>query len=287
MNKWFPTYVAFGILTATGSVLAADMPLKAPPPMMQPHTNWGGCYIGGYGGGAWDRDGATFTDLGPSTAQTNGFLSYGGGSSASRLVGPHSWNVDTGNSGIFGATAGCNWQPPGWSWLVFGVEGEVGYIGLNGRSYDPRTLVGTQTTPDVLGTAKIQPWDGMLTGRIGIPLWDNTLIYVKGGAAFVRTSGAVNDNCQTGVGCGNWAINTQAWKTDATWTLGGGIEWMFAPNWSVKGEYMYIGMDNSNFTSCGTGISPSGTALPGSPYCFNHGFSAIGTAKLGVNFHFN
>jgi hypothetical protein len=35
------------------------------------------------------------------------------------------------------------------------VEGEAGYMHLSGRAFDPSTLVSTQTTLDVLGSAKV------------------------------------------------------------------------------------------------------------------------------------
>jgi outer membrane immunogenic protein len=75
----------------------------------------------------------------------------------------------------------------------------------------------------------------MMTGRVEYA-WDRTLLYVKGGAAFVPTRASIVDACQhTVAGCGNLGTNTAV-----TWTLSGGIEWAFAPSWSLKGEYMFI-----------------------------------------------
>jgi len=31
-------------------------------------------------------------------------------------------------------------------------------------------------------------------------------------------------------------------NTNSGWLVGGGIEWAFAPNWSVKIEYDYLGL---------------------------------------------
>src|SRR5436305_1681600 len=138
-----------------------------------------------------------------------------------------------------------------------------------------------------LGGAKVGDWYGMVTGRLGYA-WDRTLIYIKGGAAFVPTRSAVVDACQNiTIGCGNWLISTGTSHTVTTWTLGGGIEWAFAPNWSVKGEYMFIalGADGGSQT-CGDVTTPSGTILAGGPFCFNHSFSGIHTAKIGLNYRF-
>jgi outer membrane immunogenic protein len=244
MKKLLLGCVPLAALAAIGSATAADLPLRKAPPVA-PAFSWTGCYLGGYVGGAWQGgDGATFTDQGQNGLGPAGsiavppFLSYAGGAVAARLVPAHSWNADLGSSFIGGGTLGCNWQPVN-SPFVLGLEGETGYMRLSGNAFDPRTIISTQTVPDVLGSAKVGDWYGMVTGRLGYA-WDRTLLYVKGGAAFVRTEASVLDACQnTAIGCGNWLISTSDSKTVTTWTVGGGLEWAFAQSWSVKGEYMF------------------------------------------------
>jgi outer membrane immunogenic protein len=143
-------------------------------------------------------------------------------------------------------------------------------------------------TPDVLGSERVGDWYGMITGRLGYA-FDRTLIYVKGGAAFVRVESSVLDQCtNTAGGCGNWLIATDASKTITTGTIGGGIEWAFANNWSFKGEYMFIGLGGSNnaLTNCSPATLANGNVVAGGPFCFNHSFEGIHTAKLGINFRF-
>jgi outer membrane immunogenic protein len=264
---------------------------QAPP--VVPAFSWTGCYLGGYVGGAWQGgDGATFTDQGQNGIGPAGsiavppFLSYSGGAVAARLVPAHSWNSDLSSSFIGGGTLGCNWQPVN-SPFVLGLEGEAGYMRLSGNAFDPRTIIGTQTVLDVLGSGKVGDWYGMVTGRLGYA-WDRWLLYVKGGAAFVPTEASVLDACQnTGVGCGNWLISTSGSKTVTRWTVGGGLEWAFAQSWSVKGEYMFIGLnDGSGFQTCGPVTTPAGTILAGGPFCFDHRFDGIHTAKIGLNYRF-
>ena len=279
--------IVLGLTAIATSATAADMPLKAPP-RLAPSFSWSGCYIGGYIGGAWNGgDGATFTDQGQVGNSQSSFLSYSGGVVGARIVPPHSWSADLDSSVIGGGTLGCNWQPVGSS-FVLGIEGEAGYMRLTGQAFDPNTIKGennTQTTPDVLGSAKVGDWYGMVTGRLGYA-WDRTLIYVKGGAAFVPTRGAVVDACNT-EGCGNWLVSTAGSRTVTTWTLGGGIEWAFAPSWSVKAEYMFIALgDNGGFRTCGTATNTQNTAVLGGPFCFDHSFDGIHTAKIGLNYRF-
>ena len=179
-----------------GTARAADLPVKAPPPA--PVFNWTGCYVGGYVGGARSDGDMTFTDLG--NAQ---FRSYSGGIIAGRAEDRHSWSAGSDSSFIGGGTFGCNWQPVG-SPFVLGLEGEAGYMKLEGAAFDPlRSPTLRATTPDVFGSGKVGDWYGMITGRLGYA-WDRTLFYVKGGAAFVQVRGSVVDNCQTvATGCGN------------------------------------------------------------------------------------
>jgi len=193
------------------------------------------------------------------------------------------------SSVIGGGTLGCNWQPVG-SVFVLGVEGEGGYMKLKGSAFDPLisptlTVAALRGTPDVLGSAKVGDWYAMVTGRLGYA-FDHVLVYAKGGAAFVPTRASVVDNCRdVAAGCGNWIISTEASNTITTGTIGGGVEWAFSPNWSIKAEYMFISL-NHTLTSCGTSINNLGGITPGGPFCFSHDFGNIQTAKVGVNFRF-
>jgi hypothetical protein len=68
--------------------------------------------------------------------------------------------------------------------------------------------------------------------------------------------------------------------TITTWTVGGGIEWAIYNNWSIKGEYMFIGSGHG-LTTCGFAADPNGAAVAGGQFCFNHAFPGIHTAKFG------
>jgi outer membrane immunogenic protein len=62
--------------------------------------------------------------------------------------------------------------------------------------------------------------------------------------------------------------------------VGGGVEWRFARNWSLKGEYEYLGFGTKNFTTIGTtpGFLPV-TAT-------NSVKDTANIGKLGVNYRF-
>ena len=78
-----------------------------------------------------------------------------------------------------------------------------------------------------------------MRGRFGYLLMPTLLIYGDGGLAY----GGVN--VSTSIFQANLPF-TPAFAsfgnlsgTEVGWTAGGGVEWMFLPNWSVKAEYLY------------------------------------------------
>jgi outer membrane immunogenic protein len=90
------------------------------------------------------------------------FGAFAGGLTTPRREGSHSWNVPLDSSVIGGGTLGCNWQPVGTP-FVFGVEGEGGYMKLEGSALDPLinpglTVAAVRGTPDVLGSARVGDW---------------------------------------------------------------------------------------------------------------------------------
>jgi outer membrane immunogenic protein len=88
-------------------------------------------------------------------------------------------------------------------------------------------------------------------------------------------------------GAVNWIITTRdTTDTITTWTVGGGIEWAIYNNWSIKGEYMFIG-SGDGLTTCAFAAAPGGVAVAGGQFCFNHKFPGIHTAKIGLNYRFN
>jgi outer membrane immunogenic protein len=276
------TVVLFTVALA-GTVNAADLPVRMPHAYARV-PSWTGCYLGGYVGGAWEGGDASFGDLGNAA-----FAAYAGGITAPRREGQHSWYADLDTSVPAGGTVGCNWQPVGTA-LVLGIEGEMGYMKLEGSSFDPLIssvlpVAAVRGTQDVLGRAKIGDWYGMVTGRLGYA-WGPALIYIKGGAAFLPTSASILDQCNFG-GCGNWLISTSGSQTRTTATLGGGVEWAFNYNWSIKAEYMFIGFAvHDTLTTCGVASTPAGAPVPGGQFCFSNEFAGVHTAKIGLNYRF-
>lgn len=156
--------------------------------------------------------------------------------------------------GFGGGQIGYNWQAPGSQW-VWGLEvdaaasdikySETGFIGIFPVSLED----------------KVRSF-GSVTGRIGFTTGP-ALIYAKGGYAW-----ADNRISLTVLG-----LNYTESKVLSGWTVGGGVEYMLAPNWSIKGEYMYADYGSSTYL---TGVVAGGVDLGATTH----------TVKGGINYHF-
>lgn len=151
--------------------------------------------------------------------------------------------------GFVGGTLGYNWQM---SQIVFGIEADAAWSDM--RAAD--TLLG------VTFTDRIRSF-GSVTGRLGFLADPSLLLYAKGGFAWADNRIAAT---AAGVGFAESNVHTG-------WTIGGGAEWMFAPKWSFKVEYMYADYGYENYL--GT-FAPGGVDLAVTTH----------TVKGGINFHF-
>ena len=161
---------------------------------------------------------------------------------------------DSGNGGGFGGgTIGYNWQAPG-SQFVFGIEIDAAGASIK----DSQSFV----LGNVLFTAedKINAL-GSVTGRIGVAA-DAALFYAKGGYAWINNEASLS---ALGLTASDSHIHSG-------YTVGGGIEYMFSPNWSAKAEYMFTHVDSQNYTVAAIN--------------FDSGTAEFHTVKVGINYHF-
>ena len=267
----------FSFLTAIATVavisapaIAADMrmPMKAAPAPVALPFNWSGLYIGGFVGGAASEGNAS------STQPCAVGICYN-----TALATSVTNNYNLNSSFIGGGTIGYNWQPVG-SQFVFGLEGEVGYLSLKRSVIDANAIAafGPAST-NGFDTTRIGDWYGVIAGRLGVA-FDRVLLYAKGGVAFVEKSYDYTDTCVAGPACGALTLSLGRSETDVTWAAGGGIEWAFAPKWSVKGEYLYLAT-RETYASGGTTAPAPGVAVANS-----HTDPGVHTGKLGINYRF-
>ena len=201
-------------LTMGGSAaIAADMPLKAPPPVV---WSWTGCYIGIEGGGAFGR--SRHDALFPGLAGLNEITP----------------RFDV-SGGLVGGEYGCN-QQFGGNW-VFGIEGDWSWSNKKG----PDNVADLAPFLNPLFTNSLkEKWVSTSRARVGWT-WDRAWLYVTGGFAAARVELGVAGPVPFGA------------FTDRTtvygWTVGVGLEYAFLNNWSLKAEYLYMNFgENRYFT---------------------------------------
>lgn len=179
-------------------------------------------------------------------------------------VGGHLGGAFGGGGGPFGSDTrflgglqvGGDYQfAPNW---VAGIEGQYSWLPGSGNTAHLGAFNLTRDR-DALGS---------ITGRLGYT-WGPSLLYVKGGWAYQDTSYEVRS---LGVPVG-FALNG---NKKSGYTIGGGLEYLFAPNWSTKIEYQYYNFGSARFT----GVSPAGVVAAGS---FDNN---VHTVKLGLNYRF-
>jgi outer membrane immunogenic protein len=216
---------AAALSLASAPVVAADlpartyMPAKAPPIVASPAYDWSGFYVGLNGGGGWNTSCWSNTSL------------FGVAVSPSTPEG-----CGTGSGGTVGGQIGYRWQTASW---VFGVEAQGNWANLsNSNPSSALTNIVNQSNVDAFG---------LFTGQVGYA-WNNVLLYLKGGAAVTDNQYSSLSNL-TGIELSS--------ANDTRWggTVGVGLEYGFAPNWSVGLEYdhLFMGTDNVAFT----GVAPA------------------------------
>jgi outer membrane immunogenic protein len=258
------------LLGGIGSASAADMAVKAMPPPA-PIWTWTGFYIGGNAGGIWND---TRVDVYPTGCfLTN--VACGGGPAAN----PIRSDSNTLNQGRFigGGQAGYNWQS---GRFVGGVEGDINWTGINQTNLYTKTMTAPLTGVMVHAEGMKQDWLATLRGRAGFTVTPSFLLYATGGLAFghVQTTTAVAFTTTADVYAGG------SDDTRFGWTVGGGGEWMIAPKWSVKAEYLYVdlgklGVNQPCITAVCTAFAP--------PPSYQADFRIHEhIARVGLNYHF-
>jgi outer membrane immunogenic protein len=258
------------VASMAGFAQAADMYVKAPPPA--PAYNWTGWYVGINGGGAWSSsESDTFSGAGPFAPLffTNNEFPTSLSSSS--------------KGGFGGLQTGYNWQLTP-SWLI-GVETDIQLANYAGTSI-ATTNPSPGFVPFTTQVSQQSTWFGTLRARLGWLATQTLLVYGTGGLAYGQTETSFSTvpvgfgpgTCVGGLTC---ALGTGS-SNKSGWAAGGGLEWMFAPHWTVRAEYLYMDLG-----------SQSVSAAPFTPFgpLFVNNFTASSTfheniARAALNFGF-
>ena len=158
------------------------------------------------------------------------YVGINGGGATSRF----DWNADpepgfaSGDEGSHKPSGGTVGGQIGYRWqmssVVFGLEAQGNWADFSGSNLSLADGISTNQT-------RVNAF-GLFTGQIGYA-WDRALFYVNGGAA-------VTDNKYTSTtpGFGFDTFNETRWGA----AVGVGLEYAFAPNWSVGVQYDHLFM---------------------------------------------
>lgn len=157
------------------------------------------------------------------------------------------------SGGFGGGQVGYNFQSGS---LVYGVETDFqgAAIGSN--------VSGLSANSNAFTSRENIDWFGTVRGRVGFAVGP-ALLYGTGGFAYG------NVNQQATRGSDLFGSNT----TQTGYSVGGGVEYKFTPNWSLKAEYQYIDLGSEKLNdNIGAVTNPLDTSLQ--------------TVRAGLNYRF-
>jgi outer membrane immunogenic protein len=258
VKKFVAVATAIAAFGFVNSASAADMPTKAPAPMMAPVYNWTGFYVGANAGYAWGR---------ANTATVSPGLPFSAPPADAIYSAAESPNVNTrGFTG--GVQAGYNQQMNN---IVWGIETDFNAFGLRGSA---DTTVTPPGNVQVLSHTDVKTdWLWTLRPRVGFASgpW---LVYATGGLAVTQIK---YSQTNTYVGLVPSEVGSMS-TTKAGWTAGAGAEMMLTHNWSVKAEYLYVSFGTNSTTV----VNPINVATN-----FSHATDLKASiARLGLNYKF-
>jgi opacity protein-like surface antigen len=204
----------FALVGAGGLVLASGGITQA-----QGIGPWNGPYVGVHIGNGW-------SDTSNNTSDTVTGASLGSGTTSTS-------NINGGVQAGYDLTMSNR--------VVFGVVTAVSLV----DSSDTTTTSNPAGT--IVSTNKgSTDWSGSIRARLGYA-FNNTLMYGTGGWAW-STGSARRTQVAGTVGLATPGTTETVGVDHSGWTLGGGIEYAFMPQWTFFGEYRHTEFGTENIT---------------------------------------
>ena len=215
--------VAFAAPAAAADLAAR--PYTKAAPMIAAVYDWSGFYIGVNGG--WGSSRKCWDSVSAAGAF---FFSEG---------------CHDATGGTAGGQVGIRWQSSAW---VFGLEAQGNWADFKGDNLNLAfTGFRDRTRIDAFG---------LFTGQVGYA-FNNALFYVKGGAAVTSERFRVS-----GVGIPVEVATSGGYEPRWGGVVGVGLDYGFAPNWSVGVEYDHMFMQDKTYTLANNGlVAPVGTVF--------------------------
>lgn len=238
-------------------------------------TPWKGAYLGGYAGAGIGGSDARLTTIFSPTG-------YFATTSPPAIAALSPQHPDSTNF-IGGVQAGYNHQYKTVP-VVLGIEADFGSL----HRSESRTGTGTYPCCAPTGFTVTQTvsagWLATVRPRLG---------YAHGKALVYATAGlAVSDFGYRGVFTDTFATASESGRSTNNklgWTVGGGLEYIFHPHWSLKGEYLYADFAGSSGGAHvrSTNLTAFSPPIPFPTNVFTHKADLrLNMVRFGMNYHF-
>jgi opacity protein-like surface antigen len=219
--------------------VAADLPVKAPPPAPIQTYNWSGFYLGGHAGYRWGD--ASFSGPGYDFDPGIGTVTFP----------PRSESYHP-NGGIIGVQAGYNFMiTPS---ILAGVEGDWTWGSSSNSAAGQFILFANDGL--LFASETRLTWQATIRGRLGV-VNGPWLFYGTGGVAFARVHWT-DTSSFTFLGSTTAAFSSDVGKTMTGFAVGAGIEYLWTANWIARLEYLY---ENFGDVSVPFGLGPQTGSL--------------------------
>jgi outer membrane immunogenic protein len=292
MNKFLLTAASLGMLASPA--MAADMApvYKAPVPAY----GWTGLYAGVNAGANWGGGDISHTaSAGPCDPGLAGCLVAPNYSTV--LAGASTFDVGLSDkiSFIYGGQIGYNYQLGTW---VAGLEADLAEA-HNGKTGNfattaPSAFPGFPAGYTATATSQLN-YLGTLRGRLGYLATPSFLLYGTAGLAYGEAQSTTAETFNVIPGCGGTTVcagggNGTVSRTRFGWTAGAGVEWMFAPRWSLKGEYLYYDLGNFSYNTAASVFCTGPCTVPGGVLASSTGSTSFhetgNVVRAGLNYKF-
>ncbi|RBP16740.1 outer membrane immunogenic protein [Roseiarcus fermentans] len=262
---------------------AADLPTRkeAPPPVyVPPPFTWTGFYVGVNAGGIWSSGSRSATLVDPGVAWLSNYFPGGVGSGQSGFIG--------------GGQVGYNWQTGS---FVLGAEADFDGSSLS-KTYSytstpfgsvvngvalPTTLVGDSLSVSAKSSLD---WIGTVRGRVGFVATPDNRLMIYGTGGFAYAGGSSNLNVYDATQGFYWNGNPSSSRSG--WTIGGGVEYAWTNNITIRAEYLYVDLGNKTITTTANPtayafFNAAGVATPYATARINYDASIV---RAAINYKF-
>jgi outer membrane immunogenic protein len=217
-------------------------------------NEWSGFYVGIHGGGGWEHE-----SISPSE-----FEQFDNGAPFP-LVTPPGTN---GSGGLFGFQFGHNWQ---WGPVVGGLE--IDFSGTDIQQTN--TFVNPATAGFNPFTHDFKVDDlASARGRLGYLVWPSLLLFGTAGIGWGHFE-VTNSFVFPG-----FTNTSTADSNEFGWVAGAGLEWKFANNWLLRGEWLHYDFDKVT--------NPNNNAILNQTFLIDNGNirTTVDVARAAISYKF-